>query len=391
MQILAERLEPLWIEPRQAGRRPDRTSRSAEAPRPSGLQEEQDILARGWLNLLVPMTVSGRIIGLIALPARPGDETYQVHEVQLLTIVARQAAMQLENTRLYAQELAKQTLEEEMRMARSIQSRLLPGRLPQLPGLQIDAFNLSSKTVSGDYYDLIQRQDGQIVLVIADVSGKGMPASLLASNLQAALRALCDHWDSPGAILQRVNRQLHASTDSRHFATAFLAFLDPRTRRLRYSTGGHDAPILVTGNGNLVKLCEGGLPLGAFDFGDYDEGEIQLEEDDLLLLYTDGLTETRTPDEREEFGTARLDLFLQENRHLDTTGLLTLLDRELQRFRGRHEADDDITLIALKITAPGSRSAAGQQVDAAATFAGQHYGGRGPDGPAPPFTNSQEA
>lgn len=377
LQGIAERLEPLWIDPRLARRTNDRTGpngalapqdpAAARVPRADPLQEQCD-LARAGLNLLVPLTVSGRIIGLMALPARPGDETYQLHEIQLLTIVARQTAMQLENTRLYAEELSKQTLEEEMRLARSIQSRLLPGSIPQLDGVQIDAVNVSSKTVSGDYYDLIQREDGQLVLIIADVSGKGMPASLLASNLQASLRAQCDHWNSPGAILRRVNRQLHASTDSRHFATAFLAFFDPATRRLRYSTGGHDAPLLITGASELVKLDAGGLPLGAFDFGDYDEGEVQLGDGDLLLLYTDGLTETRSPDGEDEYGVERLVRFLKANRNSGVAELLADLERELQTFRKRQEADDDITLIALKIV-PAAAPADGASSCAAARTA----------------------
>lgn len=369
LRQIEARLEPLWIEPRLARQTANPRDPEGAAPDEDESLREQRRLAAGGLNLLVPLAVSGRILGLLALPARPGDETYQLHEVQLLTIVARQTAMQLENTRLYAEELAKQTLEEEMRLARSIQRRLLPESLPQLTGVQIDAVNLSSETVSGDYYDLIRREDGQIVLVIADVSGKGMPASLLASNLQAALRAQCDHWDSPGAILQRVNRQLHASTDSLHFATAFLAFLDPATRRLRYSTGGHDAPVLATGTGTLVKLVEGGLPLGAFDFGEYEEGEVQLADGDLLLLYTDGLTETRSRDDEDEFGTARLDRFLSEHRHLDTTALLADLERELRTFRGRNQADDDITMIALKVVQSDS-SQTGGSLAAAARIAG---------------------
>jgi phosphoserine phosphatase RsbU/P len=347
LQVISERLEPLWIDPREARR--TATAGRGDSSAAADPARESRLLAAAGIGLLVPLAVSGRVIGLCALPPRPGNETYQLHEIQLLTIVARQAALQLENTRLYAQELAKQTLEEEMRLARSIQSRLLPAAVPSLPGIQIDAVNLSSKTVSGDYYDVIRRQDGQLALIIADVSGKGMPASLLASNLQASLRAQCDLWDTPGPILHRINRQLHATTDSQHFATVFLAFLDPASRRLRYSTGGHDAPILLRAGGEILKLEEGGLPLGAFDFGDYDEGEVTLADGDLLLLYTDGLTETRSPDGDDEYGSARLDRFLSDHRHLETAALLPALERELAQFRGRREADDDITLIALKV------------------------------------------
>ena len=135
---------------------------------------------------------------------------------------------------------------------------------------------------------MIEREDGRLAIVIADVSGKGMPASILASNLQAALRAQCDMCDSPGLILERINRQIHASTDPQHFATLFLAMFDPMTRRLVYSSGGHNPPLLVRADGTRELLSEGGLPLGAFDFGTYDEGRLTLEPGDLLFLYTDG-------------------------------------------------------------------------------------------------------
>jgi len=360
LKLLSTRLEPYWIDPRVTALPLDQQAVTREQLEMSERRREHALLAAAGINLLVPLAVSGRILGLIALPTRPGDETYQLHEIQLLTIVAGQAAMQLENTRLYEEEVTKQKLEEEMRLARVIQSRLLPKALPSHDDLQIEAVNLSSTTVSGDYYDVIVREDGQLALVIADVSGKGMPASLLASNLQASLRAQCELCDSPADILTRVNRQLHSATDSMHFATAFLAFYDPRTRRLTYSSGGHDAPVLVCADGRTSALTEGGLPLGAFDFGTYSEGSLTLVDGDLLLMYTDGLTETRTPDGEDEYGTRRLDEFLRRHRDLDLTDLLPRIDQELQGFRGRQDADDDITLLALKLAPPARarRSAA---------------------------------
>lgn len=365
--LMTKRLEPLWIDPHDT-QDPDEHHAITRGQHEQAKQRrEQAVLGAAGINLLVPLAVSGRIIGLVALRAKPGGETYQLHEIQLLTIVAGQTAMQLENTRLYEEEVTKQKLEEEMRMARAIQSRLLPARIPSFEGVQIEAVNLSSKTVSGDYYDVIPRDDGQLALVIADVSGKGMPASLLASNVQASLRAQCEICDSPGDILARVNRHLHAATDSMHFATAFLAFFDPQTRRLRYSSGGHDAPIVVDDQGGVRCLDEGGLPLGAFDFGGYDEGEIVLDEGDLLLLYTDGLTETKSPDGEDEYGTARLDVFLREHRGMDPEKLLLRIDQELQLFRGRHDAEDDITLLALKV-AQGSRASRPMEAHAGSEF-----------------------
>ncbi len=367
LRVIEQRLEPFWIDPAEGRGFVEQQAVTREQLELATRRREVSALARGGVNLLVPLAVSGRVIGLVALPAKPGGEPYALHEIQLLTIVAGQTAMQLENTRLYEEEVAKQKLEEEMRLARAIQSRLLPARIPSYEGLQIDAVNLSSKAVSGDYYDMIPRQDGKLVLIIADVSGKGMPASLLASNLQASLRAQSDIYDSPAEILTRVNRQLHAATDSMHFATVFLAFLDPVARTLVYSSGGHDAPVLMRRDGSLRRLEEGGLPLGAFDFGTYGEEEVALDDGDLLLMYTDGLTETRSPDDEDEYGLERLCVFLREHGELDVGELLPCIDQELQRFRGRHEADDDITLVALKLApardaaSPAAAARAGSQ------------------------------
>jgi sigma-B regulation protein RsbU (phosphoserine phosphatase) len=215
----------------------------------------------------------------------------------------------------------------------------------------MDAVNISSKQVSGDYYDLIEREDGKLAIIIADVSGKGMPASILASNIQAALRAQCYTCESPGLVLERINLQIHASTDPQHFATLFLAVFDPATRELLYSSGGHNAPVVMRSNGDLELLEKGGLPLGAFDFGTYEEGLIKLELGDLLFLYTDGLTETKDPQGTDEYGEGRLNLLLRNHRTDDVSDVFKSVRRGLTEFSGRKDADDDITMIGLKITA----------------------------------------
>jgi sigma-B regulation protein RsbU (phosphoserine phosphatase) len=219
-----------------------------------------------------------------------------------------------------------------------------------VPGAELSAINISSAQVSGDYYDLIEREDGCLGLVISDVSGKGVPASLLASSLQASLRAQFDISDSPGVILERVNRRLHSSTDPQHFATLFLGVYDPVTRLLRYSSGGHNPPLLRRRDGAVAKLEEGGLPIGAFDFGRYDEGRVELQPGDLLFLYTDGLTETVDAG-GEEFGPERVTALLHDHHELPVDELLRRMHEELSRFCGRRQADDDVTLIVLKVRA----------------------------------------
>lgn len=347
---LAQRGEPLWTEAPGVDQAVGRQAITREQVELAARLQEQRALAEAGVELLIPMVLQGRLVGVVALPRRPGDGEYQMHELRLLTIVAGQAALQIENTRLYAEEAAKLRLEEEMAMARQIQSRLLPRRLPSPAGLEIDAVNISSKQVSGDYYDVIERHDGRLAVVIADVSGKGVPASILASNLQAALRAQCDMCDSPGLLLERINRQVHASTDPQHFATLFLAMYDPATRHLVYSSGGHNPPLLVRADGRRELLSEGGLPLGAFDFGSYDEGRLVLEPGDLLFMYTDGLTETKGPDGDEDFGETRLGDLLHSERDQLLPDLFAAITRDLRRFSGRDDADDDITMIGLKVT-----------------------------------------
>ena len=322
------------------------------------LREQQTLVDAG-IQLLIPLVAQERLVGLVALPHRPGDESYELHELQLLSITASQVALQIENARLYEEEVAKQKLEEEMALARRIQARLLPRELPSLDGIEIEAVNISSKQVSGDYYDLIERPDGKLGLVVADVSGKGMPASLLASNIQAVVHALCVAENSPGEMLERINLQIHATTDPQHFATLFLAIFDPDTRQLRYSSGGHNAPVLMRENGDVELLDAGGLPLGAFDFGTYAEGVVTLDEGDLVFLYTDGVTETKGRDGDEDFGEERLNTLLRARRNATVAEIFDEIHRQLERFSGRMEADDDLTMLALKVTAADSLAATG--------------------------------
>jgi len=347
--VLEERGEPFWADAGEATDLSERPAITREQAELKARLREQQTLDEIGIRLLVPMITQNRLVGIVALPPRPDEAEYEVHELQLLNIVAGQVALQVENARLYEEEIAKQKLEEEMAMARRIQSRLLPRVIPAFTGVEIEAVNISSKQVSGDYYDMIERDDGTLGLVIADVSGKGMPASILASNIQAALRGQCDNCESPAIVLERINRQIHASTDPQHFATLFLAFFDPATRRLRYSSGGHNPPVVVRTDGGVELLEEGGLPLGAFDFGTYDEGNVQLETGDLLFLYTDGLTETKGLDGDEDFGESRLNDLLREKRRDDVASIFETIGDRLHAFSGRQDADDDITMIGLKI------------------------------------------
>ncbi len=187
--------------------------------------------------------------------------------------------------------LAKEKLEEQLAMAREIQQHLLPREIPTPDGLELAAVNHPSLQVSGDYYDFLKLKDGLLGVVIADVCGKGMPASLLASNLQASLRALGRVFSDPGQLLVAVNSALYESTDPEHFATLFLAVLAPDGTGFRYASAGHNPPLLLRHQGESEWLKPAGTPLGMFADMQYPVREVHLDPGDLVVAYTDGLTE----------------------------------------------------------------------------------------------------
>jgi serine phosphatase RsbU (regulator of sigma subunit) len=206
----------------------------------------------------------------------------------------------------FTDSLARENLEEEMSMARNIQQRLLPGEVPQIPGWNLAGTNHPSLHVSGDYFDFLKLKGGKRGFVIADVSGKGMPASLLASNVQASLRALAGVMDDPGDLLGAVNEALHESTDAEKFATVFLAVLAPDGRSLRYASAGHNPPLVLRTDGSSEWLKPAGTPLGMFPGMKYPVTEVPFDEDDLIISYTDGITEAVDTHE-VEFEESRLE------------------------------------------------------------------------------------
>lgn len=201
--------------------------------------------------------------------------------------------------------LAREDLEQQLDLARDIQRHLLPERTPEVPGCTIAAVNHPSSRVSGDYYDFLKLRDGSVGLVVADVAGKGMSASLLASNLQASLRALVGVIDDPGQLLATVNDALFESTAPERFATLFLAILAPDGRSLRYASAGHNPPLLLRADGAEEWLASGGAPLGMVPGTQYPVGTLGLLPGDLLVAYTDGVVEAADA-AGEEFGEAGL-------------------------------------------------------------------------------------
>jgi sigma-B regulation protein RsbU (phosphoserine phosphatase) len=236
---------------------------------------------------------------------------------------------------------------QELEDALEIQRRLLPKQLPQIGGFQISAAWRPARAVSGDYFDALKFDESRLALCIADVSGKGMPAALLMSNLQAVVKAFASEAVSPSELCTRVNRVVSSNTPDDRFITFLYCLLDSKRRRLTYSNAGHNPGIIARGNGEILRLDRGGTVLGPFVRCKFEQGEIAVESGDRVLLFTDGVTEARN-EYGEEFGEDRLIGLLTEHRGLDADDLQRALMQAVFEFSGG-DFHDDATLIVCSV------------------------------------------
>jgi serine phosphatase RsbU (regulator of sigma subunit) len=247
--------------------------------------------------------------------------------------------------------LMRQSIEQELRLARSIQQALLPQGLPQLEGWQFTPYYQPAREVGGDFYDFFELEAGRVGVAVGDATGKGMPAALAVSATSSMLRAVAQAFgsSSPGEVLSRVNETLVARIPANMFVTCFYCILDPKSASLSYANAGHDVPYLHR-NGEAEELRARGMPLGLMPGMGYEEKEIVLEREDSALLYSDGLVEAHNP-QGEMFGFPRLRALIAE--HADgERSLGDLLLEELYSFVGEGwKQEDDITLLTLRRSA----------------------------------------
>lgn len=282
---------------------------------------------------------------------------------------------------LLEERVERERLEREVEIAAEVQARLFPGRVPDLLSVEVAAECRAARGVAGDYYDYVEVAPGLVALALGDVSGKGVSASLVMSNLQASLRAqaaiiaerlsiaeravavsagstdgskvlarVMADADIDGAVARKVtniNKQLCQSTESNRFATLFLALYEDRTRTLRYSNAGHNAALVVRADGRAERLTRGGMMVGAFDWAEYEEASTQLGPGDLLLIFSDGLSEAEN-ESGEEYGEERIAAFTIEHRELTAHDLRRALFEEVDRWSGEKERGDDQTLLIVK-------------------------------------------
>jgi serine phosphatase RsbU (regulator of sigma subunit) len=263
--------------------------------------------------------------------------------VGLVTYTYEQMRRQIES-----EARARGRLEHEMNVARDIQMELLPKTFPNIPGVDMYAFTVPARHVGGDCYDVINIGDGRVAFTIGDVSGKGTPAAILMANVMAAVRALSESGVPSGKLIERVNRLVHSYTEDSVYITFCYCVLDVRTRRLTYVNAGHYPPCILRANGDREYMERGGLVIGIMPGTEYEEGTVTLAPGDDLVLYTDGITEARNPDD-EMFGEERLEEVLLENRSGSAREIEEMVYTRIKDFTAGAAQSDDLTMVVVKV------------------------------------------
>ena len=297
-------------------------------------------------EMVAPIISNTEVIGVFDLESDELD-AYSEDDLEVLMLLASQVAIIIEKVMLHEQLIEKKRLEGQLEVARQVQLQLLPAKDPQLDGYDISAYNFPTEEVSGDYYDWVKIYDDQIGLVIADVSGKGVPAALLMAFLRASLRAATHIGYSPHISMAKVNYLLWESIERNQFVTAFYGILDVTNKTLTYTNAGHNPPLLLDKDGNSKFIERGSLPLGMFKDTRYHEYYLTTEPGEVLVLYTDGATEAQSP-QGEEFGRDRLAEAVKANRQLGARDLIAAVQQEVVEWTGGVGAGDDVTFFVIK-------------------------------------------
>ena len=320
-----------------------------DAPRDERFAGAASILIAGVRSVLAaPLLTPGGALGLIVLSSRARVRQFNEGDLELLVSLASVAALHLRNAALADESAERKRLEEELALARRIQLALLPTKLPEVPGYELIAGNIPSRGVSGDLYTVARHpESGFATFFVADVSGKGMAASLLGASLEALAAGPIDVGFKPHEICQRVSRRLWARTPPEKYATAFIAQLDPSEHLLTWTNAGHNPALLLRASGEIERLGACGPPLGLLATANFTLGEGAMQPGDLLLLYTDGISEAADPDD-EEFGLDRLEAVAGANRTESLETMRDAIETALEEFANGVPYADDRTLLLLR-------------------------------------------
>lgn len=311
-------------------------------PRKRNLAEDDaSALRRVGATLIVPIRTHGSVVAVMALGTKLSDRDFDLEDIEFASSAADQIGVGLDRIRT-------QHDEADFEQARTLQQRLMPSEAPSLPGAEVAGVWQPARTVGGDYYDMLKLSESQLGICIGDVAGKGMPAALLMSGLQAALRASADPDVAPSRVVERVRRVVVPSLAGR-FVSFFYCTFDTSSRILRYCNAGHNPPLIARADGTLVRLSSGGPVLSRlFRDAALTDGEIELASGDRVVLFTDGVSEARDAAEND-FTEERLEEYVVANRHLSARELASSIASAVAAFAGGHP-EDDLTLVTLAVT-----------------------------------------
>jgi serine phosphatase RsbU (regulator of sigma subunit) len=298
--------------------------------------------------MAVPLQTKDRIIGLIYLDSPFILREFTKDDLSLLTVMANVAAIRIENARLAEVEEAERIMQRDLAQAADIQRLMLPVEAPKVPGADLAGYNAACRTVGGDYYDFFPYCDARVAMALGDVSGKGMPASLMMMALHARVQVLAaeDPGDL-GSFMIRLNKATCVNCPSNRFITFFFCVMDMATGEVKFANAGHNPPILVRASGETELLDAGGPILGIVPFAPYQEEHTHLEPGDMLVLYSDGITEATNPS-YAEFGEDRFIEVLKRHRGEPAAKIVEAVTQAVTEFSAEAPQADDITLAVAK-------------------------------------------
>jgi sigma-B regulation protein RsbU (phosphoserine phosphatase) len=311
-------------------------------------RERKSIVEQNIRTLMaVPLQTRDQIIGLIYVDSPSLLREFTKDDLNLLTVMANVAAIRIEHTRFAEVEQARQLLARDLEQAADIQRSFLPGVAPVVRGLELAGHNAPCRTVGGDYYDFFPYEQRRVAMVLGDVSGKGMPASLLMMGLQARVQVLIEEPKSLAAVMTKLNRITSANCPANRFISLFFCILDGETGELTFCNAGHNPPLIVRADGSWEQLSGGGPVVGILPTTEYQEHRVKLEEGDTLVIYSDGVTEAENA-KGGEFEVEGLAEAVLRNRHKSAVSIVGDVNRAVAEFTAGAPQSDDITLIVAR-------------------------------------------
>lgn len=308
-------------------------------------------LSEKGFELLIPTIIKNKIENLICLGKKLNRTAYSGTDIEFLESIINLSLISIQNSNLFQEYVDKLKIENELKIAREIQLALLPSKIPDVKGYDISGMNLPALQVGGDYYDVIKLTETKTALVIADVSGKGTPASLLMANIQSAVHSYLKLYEENSfslvKVTEKINELIYENTASDKFITFFWGILDSENNTFEYINAGHNPPVLLKKD-NLILLNEGGFMIGIIDVGiNYEVGKVEIDKDDVIVFYTDGVTEANDS-EGMEFGEKRLYEIIIKYKNDSSVMILDEIKHSIKDFTKDTSQYDDITMIVLK-------------------------------------------